>query len=93
VAHFEFTRINIAPTILYKKIEDVREAGANVATSANWGQANSAVDPLIASCVLEEWGHEAGYRLKFAGVSAARIASTIAAGGRIVSTFGIGRAM
>jgi hypothetical protein len=27
-AHFEFTRINIAPTILRKKIEDLREAGA-----------------------------------------------------------------
>ena len=27
-AHFEFTRINIGPTILRKKIEDVREAGA-----------------------------------------------------------------
>ena len=24
-AHFEFTRINIAPTILYKKIEDFAE--------------------------------------------------------------------
>ena len=28
-AHLEFTRINITPTILPKKIEDVREAGAN----------------------------------------------------------------
>src|SRR5205823_765408 len=27
-AHFEFTRINIEPIILRKKIEDVREAGA-----------------------------------------------------------------
>jgi hypothetical protein len=27
-AHFEFTRINIALTILEKKIEDLREAGA-----------------------------------------------------------------
>ena len=27
-AHFEFTRINIAPIILHKKIEDLREAGA-----------------------------------------------------------------
>jgi hypothetical protein len=27
-AHFEFTRINIAPTILPTKIEDLREAGA-----------------------------------------------------------------
>src|SRR5690349_16327231 len=26
-AHFAFTRINITPTILRKKIEDVREAG------------------------------------------------------------------
>ena len=26
-AHFEFTRINIAPIILHKKIEDLREAG------------------------------------------------------------------
>ena len=26
-AHFEFTRINIEPTILRKKIEDLREAG------------------------------------------------------------------
>jgi hypothetical protein len=30
-AHFEFTRINIEPTILRKKIEDVREAGASKA--------------------------------------------------------------
>src|SRR6202158_2562159 len=29
-AHIEFTRINIAPTILPKKIEDVREAGASL---------------------------------------------------------------
>jgi hypothetical protein len=28
-AHFEVTRINIAPTFLRKKIEDAREAGAN----------------------------------------------------------------
>jgi hypothetical protein len=27
-AHFEFTRINIEPTILRKEIEDLREAGA-----------------------------------------------------------------
>jgi hypothetical protein len=27
-AHFEFTRINIEPIILRKKIEDVREADA-----------------------------------------------------------------
>jgi hypothetical protein len=26
-AHFEFTRINITPTILPKKIEELREAG------------------------------------------------------------------
>jgi hypothetical protein len=30
-AHFEFTRINIEPTILRKKIEDLHEAGASVA--------------------------------------------------------------
>ena len=28
-AHFEFTRINIAPTILRKKFEDMREARAS----------------------------------------------------------------
>ena len=28
-AHFEFTRINIELTILPKKIEDLREAGAS----------------------------------------------------------------
>jgi len=33
-AHFEFTRINIAPTILRKKIEDVRELGAFMFTEA-----------------------------------------------------------
>jgi hypothetical protein len=33
-AHFEFTRINIAPTILRKKIEDVREAGATLLDAA-----------------------------------------------------------
>jgi hypothetical protein len=27
-AHFEFTRINIEPIVLRKKIEDVREVGA-----------------------------------------------------------------
>jgi hypothetical protein len=27
-AHFEFARINIEPTILRKKIEDFRQAGA-----------------------------------------------------------------
>ena len=30
-AHFECTRINIGPTILRTKIEDVREAGASIA--------------------------------------------------------------
>ena len=30
VGHFEFTRINIEPTILRKKIEDLREAGATL---------------------------------------------------------------
>ena len=29
-AHFEFTRINIEPIILRKKIEDVRETGAGM---------------------------------------------------------------
>jgi hypothetical protein len=29
-AHFEFTRINIEPTILLKKIEDLREIGTDV---------------------------------------------------------------
>jgi hypothetical protein len=29
-AHFELTRINIEPTILRKKFEDVREAGATL---------------------------------------------------------------
>ncbi len=28
-AHFEFTRINIGPIILRKKVEDLREAGAS----------------------------------------------------------------
>jgi hypothetical protein len=28
-AHFEFTRINTTPTILYKKIEDLHEAHAS----------------------------------------------------------------
>jgi hypothetical protein len=32
-AHFEFTRMNIAPTILRKKIEDLDEAGALAATA------------------------------------------------------------
>src|SRR5216683_929017 len=36
-AHFEFTRINIEPTILRKKTEDVHEAGANVATRRQLG--------------------------------------------------------
>jgi hypothetical protein len=29
-AHFEFTRINITPTILRKKIEDLRDLGASM---------------------------------------------------------------
>ena len=33
-AHFEFTRINIEPIILRKKIEDVREAGATLLNAA-----------------------------------------------------------
>ena len=33
-AHFEFTRINIAPTILPKKIEDAREVSAIVGVRA-----------------------------------------------------------
>jgi hypothetical protein len=33
-AQFEFARINITPTILPKKIEDVREAGASLANAA-----------------------------------------------------------
>jgi len=32
-AHFEFTRINIRPTILRKKFEDLREAGAKAIPS------------------------------------------------------------
>jgi hypothetical protein len=32
-AHFEFSRINIAPIILHKKIEDLREAGAKAIPS------------------------------------------------------------
>ena len=36
-AHFEFTRINIEPIILRKKIEDVREVGATlVGEKAGW---------------------------------------------------------
>jgi hypothetical protein len=40
-AHFEFTRINIEPTILRKSIEDVREAHASpcVQLSGNTGLA------------------------------------------------------
>jgi hypothetical protein len=33
-AHFEFTRINIEPIILPKKVEDVREAGATSLNAA-----------------------------------------------------------
>src|SRR5258708_7050589 len=33
-AHFEFTRINIEPIILRKKIEDLREAGATLPDAA-----------------------------------------------------------
>ena len=32
-AHFEFTRINIAPIILRNKIEDLREVGASMSMS------------------------------------------------------------
>ena len=33
-AHFEFTRINIEPTILRKKIEEMREVGARLVNAA-----------------------------------------------------------
>ena len=33
-AHFEFTRINIEPIILHKKIEDLRQLGAFMFTTA-----------------------------------------------------------
>ena len=33
-AHFEFTRINIEPIILRKKIEDLREAGGTLLIAA-----------------------------------------------------------
>ena len=33
-AHFEFTRMNIEPTILRKKIEDLRQLGAFMFTEA-----------------------------------------------------------
>ena len=36
-AHFKFTRINIEPTILRKKIEDVREARATLLSAAHVG--------------------------------------------------------
>jgi hypothetical protein len=36
-AHFEFTRINTTPTILPKKIEDVRKAGATLLNAAALG--------------------------------------------------------
>jgi hypothetical protein len=39
-AHFEFTRINIAPIILHKKIEDVREAGATLVNAAPFSRPN-----------------------------------------------------
>ena len=88
----QFTRINIEVIILRKKIEDLRDAGGNVATRRQWGQLWSrSAHPELRPRGMG--GTKARYRLKFAGVSAARIASTIAAGGRIVSTFRIGRAM
>ena len=34
-AHFEFTRMNIEPIILYKKIEDLREARVDVDRQLN----------------------------------------------------------
>jgi hypothetical protein len=37
-AHFAFTRINITPTILPQKIEDLREAGATLLNAALLGQ-------------------------------------------------------
>ena len=39
-AHFEFTRINIEPIILRKKIEDVREARAH-RPGSRWRSASS----------------------------------------------------
>jgi hypothetical protein len=44
-AHFEFTRINIEPIILRKKIEDVREAGALTSIAAS-GVSRSCLSPV-----------------------------------------------
>jgi len=40
-AHFAFTRINITPTILRKKIEELREAGATLVNAAAFIRTNS----------------------------------------------------
>ena len=48
-AHFEFTRIDIEPIILRKKIEDVREVGAFKSMSSN---ASSIVADLHSSPVM-----------------------------------------
>ena len=57
-AHLEFTRINIGLTILRKKIEDLREADANVAkrcgviASKAWVAGLADVSELDFSCVF-----------------------------------------
>jgi hypothetical protein len=37
-AHFEFTRINITPTVLRKEFEEFREAGATLLNAAASGR-------------------------------------------------------
>src|SRR5437763_542557 len=44
-AHYEFTGINIERTILRKKIEDVREAGATLLNAAAFTATNAALLP------------------------------------------------
>jgi len=57
------------------------------------GQAGSAATTRREPRIGENGRHEAGYELQFAFDSTVRISSTIATGGRIVSTLRIGRAM
>jgi hypothetical protein len=49
-AHFEFTRINIEPIILYKKIEDVRKVDATSPKHCSVRQDLSAHAPTFSHC-------------------------------------------
>src|SRR5471030_3071151 len=53
-AHFEFTRINIAPTILRKKIEDLHEVGARPRSRVRRHRSMSSRAPTVLRTKMED---------------------------------------